>query len=55
MTTLTTVSFDTLPVGARFLYEEAVHQKLGDTEALNYHTMKTQYLYPDTLVEAFDI
>jgi hypothetical protein len=55
MTTPTTVRFDTLPVDARFLYEAAVHQKLDDVEALNYHTMRTQYLYPDTLVEAFDI
>jgi len=55
MTTLTLARFDALPVDARFLYEEAVHQKLDDVEALNYHTMKTQHLYPDTLVEAFDI
>jgi hypothetical protein len=55
MTTLTLTRFDTLPVDARFLHEEAVHQKLDDTEALNYHTMKTQDLRPDTLVEAFDL
>ena len=55
MTTLTPVRFDALPVDARFLHEEAVHQKLDDVEALNYHTMKTQDLRPDTLVEAFDI
>lgn len=55
MTTLTPVRFDELPVDARFLHEEAVHQKLNDVEALNYHTMKTQLVAYDTLVEAFDL
>ena len=46
------VEFKTLPIGAIFLYNDAVHEKIAEDDSVNNHTLKTEYIAPDREVEA---
>lgn len=46
------VEFKTLPIGAMFLHNDAVHEKIAEDDAINYHTLKSEYMEPHYLVEA---